>query len=297
MLDEHRRGWTVALSSRRRLRQIVFQIGTAKYGVRDENGDLCDDRLRAMAAHDEVKMFEVKLSQGAKPGKGGILPGTKVTEEIAKIRGIPARQDSISPNRHRDIDSVDDLLDMTARVREVTGRPVGFKSVVGAYGWLEALCEAIHARGIESAPDFITVDSGDGGTGAAPMPLMDNVGLPVKEALPVVVDILIRYGLARTHQGDRLRQADHPGRSRMGILRGRRLRRFRTRLHVRSRLHPGAKVQQEYLSDRHHDARSPPTARPRPGGQINTGKEFRRKATVRHRDHRPFLWRCTPARP
>lgn len=174
---------------------IVFQIGTAKYGVRDAAGNLSDQKLRDVAAHDQVKMFELKLSQGAKPGKGGILPAVKVTEEIAGIRGIPAHHDSISPNRHLDIDSVADLLDVIARVRNVTGKPAGFKTVVGAYGWLETLCQEIHARGIECAPDFITIDSGDGGTGAAPMPLMDNVGLPVKESLPVVVDILVRYGL------------------------------------------------------------------------------------------------------
>jgi glutamate synthase domain-containing protein 2 len=174
---------------------IVFQMGTAKYGVRDEAGDLSDEKLREVAAHDQVKMFEIKLSQGAKPGKGGILPAVKVTEEIAGIRGIPAFSDSISPNRHLDIDSVDDLLDMVARIRTVTGKPVGFKTVIGAYGWLESMCAEIHARGLESAPDFITVDSGDSGTGAAPMPLMDNVGLPIKESLPVVVDILTKYGL------------------------------------------------------------------------------------------------------
>ncbi|NKB49030.1 MAG: FMN-binding glutamate synthase family protein [Alphaproteobacteria bacterium] len=174
---------------------IVFQIGTAKYGVRDAAGNLSDDKLREVAAHDQVKMFELKLSQGAKPGKGGILPAVKVTEEIAGIRGIPAFQDSISPNRHVDIDSVPDLLDMIVRIRDVTGKPVGFKTVVGAYGWLETLCQEVHKRGIESAPDFITVDSGDGGTGAAPMPLMDNVGLPIKESLPVVVDILTKFGL------------------------------------------------------------------------------------------------------
>ncbi|MCB2099457.1 MAG: FMN-binding glutamate synthase family protein [Rhodobacterales bacterium] len=174
---------------------IVFQIGTAKYGVRDADGNLSDDHLAAVAAHPQVRMFELKLSQGAKPGKGGILPAAKVTEEIAAIRGIPAHRDSLSPNRHTDIDSVADLLDMVERVRRVTGRPVGFKAVVGAYGWLESLCREIQARGADSAPDFITVDSGDGGTGAAPMPLMDNVGLPVKESLPMVVDILTRHGL------------------------------------------------------------------------------------------------------
>jgi glutamate synthase domain-containing protein 2 len=174
---------------------IVFQIGTAKYGVRDDDGRLSDDKLREIAAHDQVKMFELKMSQGAKPGKGGILPAGKVTKEIAKIRGIKAGQDSISPNRHPEIDNNGQLLDFINHAREVTGKPVGFKGVIGAYGWLSSLCEEIHARGIECAPDFIAVDSGDGGTGAAPMPLMDNVGLPVKESLPMVIDILKRHGL------------------------------------------------------------------------------------------------------
>ena len=174
---------------------IVFQVGTAKYGVRDQNGELSDDKLREIGAIDQVKMIEVKLSQGAKPGKGGILPGEKVTAEISEIRGIPAGEDSISPNRHPDIDSAGDLLDMMNRIRDVSGLPVGFKSVIGAYGWLEELFEEIHKRGIDSAPDFITVDSGDGGTGAAPMSLIDNVGLPIRESLPLVVDLLAKHGL------------------------------------------------------------------------------------------------------
>lgn len=174
---------------------IVFQIGTAKYGVRTEHGGLSDEKLRGIAAHGAVKMFEVKLSQGAKPGKGGILPGSKVTREIAEIRGIMKGTDSISPNRHPEIDSAEDLLNFIAHVRNVTGKPVGFKTVVGAYGWLEELCQIIQRRGVESAPDFITVDGGDGGTGAAPMTLMDNVGLTLREALPMVSDILIRHGL------------------------------------------------------------------------------------------------------
>lgn len=174
---------------------IVFQIGTAKYGVRSESGELSDDKLREVASNEQVQMFEIKLSQGAKPGKGGILPGAKVTKEIAGIRGIPAGEDSISPNRHPEIDSVDDLLDFIDRVRTVTGKPTGFKSVIGAYGWLERMCEQVHERGIESAPDFITVDSGDGGTGAAPLSLIDSVGVPVKVSLPLVDDILRKYGL------------------------------------------------------------------------------------------------------
>jgi glutamate synthase domain-containing protein 2 len=174
---------------------IVFQIGTAKNGVRDLQGNLDDDKIREVAAIDAVRMFEIKMSQGAKPGKGGILPGGKVTEEIANIRGIPVGDDAISPNRHLDINSNSDLLDMIQRVRKVSGKPVGFKAVIGAYGWLDGLFEEINKRGIESAPDFITVDSADGGTGAAPMPLIDDVGLPLRESLPMVVDKLNEYGL------------------------------------------------------------------------------------------------------
>ncbi|MBI4757159.1 MAG: FMN-binding glutamate synthase family protein [Betaproteobacteria bacterium] len=174
---------------------IVFQIGTAKYGVRDLDGQLCDDKLREVAAHPQVRMFEIKLSQGAKPGKGGILPGVKVVDQIARIRGIRVGQDSISPNRHPDINNHHDLLDMIERVRRVTGRPVGFKAVMGAYGWLDLLFEEIHRRGIECAPDFITVDGAEGGTGAAPLPLIDMVGLSLREGLPLVVDRLTEYGL------------------------------------------------------------------------------------------------------
>jgi glutamate synthase domain-containing protein 2 len=174
---------------------IVFQIGTANYGVRDTDGHLADDRLREVAAYPQVKMFELKLSQGAKPGKGGILPGLKVTEEIAGIRFIPVGQDSISPNRHAEVNSAEELLDLIDRVRSVTGKPTGFKCVMGAYGWLEELFDLIRRRGIETAPDFITIDSADGGSGAAPMSLIDYMGLPVKESLPLVADMLGRSGL------------------------------------------------------------------------------------------------------
>lgn len=174
---------------------IVFQIGTAKYGVRDTDGTLSERKLAEVAANETVRMFEIKLSQGAKPGKGGILPGGKVTEEISRIRGIPVGRDSISPNRHPEIDCESQLLDFIAHVRGATGKPVGFKTVIGAYGWLEKLFEEVHIRGDECAPDFITVDSADGGTGAAPMSLIDYVGLPIKESLPLVVDKLNEYGL------------------------------------------------------------------------------------------------------
>lgn len=172
---------------------LVYQIGTAKYGVRDAEGNLSDDRLRSVAKH--VKAFEIKLSQGAKPGRGGVLPGGKVTAEIAEIRGIPKGQVSSSPNRHREIRSADDLLDMINHVRDITGKPVGFKSVLGSDKFPQDLCQTILKRGIEFAPDFITVDGGEGGTGAAPQILSDHVGLPITESLPLIVDVLSAYGL------------------------------------------------------------------------------------------------------
>ena len=176
---------------------IVFQMGTAKYGVRDLQGNLSDEKLQELAAHEQVRMFEIKLSQGAKPGKGGILPGGKVTEEIATIRGITPGHDSISPNRHTDIKCNEDLLYMINHIREVTGKPTGFKAVLGAYGWLDSLFAEINKTGIERAPDFITVDGADGGTGAAPMPLIDDMGLPLRESLPMLVDKLNEYGLRK----------------------------------------------------------------------------------------------------
>ena len=174
---------------------IVFQIGTAKYGVRNDDGTLSEEKLTAVAAHEQVKMFEIKLSQGAKPGKGGILPGIKVTKEIAAIRGIPVGEASISPNRHPEIADAYGLLDMVENVRRITGKPVGFKAVFGGYDWFEEFLQLVISKGANSAPDFITVDSGDGGTGAAPQALIDNVGLPLRESLPIVVDLLRKYGL------------------------------------------------------------------------------------------------------
>lgn len=174
---------------------IVFQIGTAKYGVRDDQGRLSDEKVRMISLHEQVRMFEIKLSQGAKPGKGGILPAAKVTSVIARTRGIPEGHDSLSPNRHPDINSLDDLLDMIHHIRELTGKPVGIKAVIGQVAWLDDFCQRIQERGFEYAPDFFTVDSADGGTGAAPQSLIDVMGLPIKRSLPLLVDKLVEYGL------------------------------------------------------------------------------------------------------
>lgn len=174
---------------------IMMQVGTANYGIRDGDGKFSPARAREIAALPQVKAFEIKLSQGAKPGKGGVLPAAKVTEQIAKIRGIAALQDSISPNRHRDIANADELLDKIAQIRDVTGKPVGVKTAVGGWQFINELAEAINRRGLEYAPDFIAIDGGEGGSGAAPQALMDHMALSISEALPRVVDALIETGL------------------------------------------------------------------------------------------------------
>ena len=140
-------------------------------------------------------MFELKLAQGAKPGKGGILPGEKVTKQIADIRGIAEGSDSLSPNRHLEVNNLGDLLDFIGHIRDVTGKPTGIKTVIGAEGGIQGLFDEITKRGPGSAPDFITIDGGEGGTGAAPMPLIDLVGMSIREALLMVVDMRNQAGL------------------------------------------------------------------------------------------------------
>ncbi|MBL8488153.1 MAG: FMN-binding glutamate synthase family protein [Rhodocyclaceae bacterium] len=174
---------------------LIMQIGTAKYGVRDAQGRLSPEKLREIAAHETVRAFEIKLSQGAKPGKGGVLPGSKVTAEIARIRGIAEGVDSLSPNRHPDVADVDALLDMICRVREATGKPVGIKTAIGGWRFMNELCAAVRRRGRADAPDFIAVDGGEGGSGAAPQALADHMALSISEALPRVVDSLVESGL------------------------------------------------------------------------------------------------------
>ncbi len=172
---------------------LIMQIGTAKYGIRDENGHFSPQRAKELSK--VVKAFEIKLSQGAKPGKGGLLPATKVGSEIAAIRGIPENQDSISPNRHKDINNIDELLDKIHYIRGLTGRPVGIKTAIGGWNFINELCDSINRRGLDYAPDFLTIDGGEGGSGAAPQTLIDHVSLPIAEALPRVVDSLLQSGL------------------------------------------------------------------------------------------------------
>lgn len=161
---------------------LIFQVGKAKYeryGVRDKGGKLSDSRLREISAH--VRAFEVKLSQGAKPERGGVLP------PAMGITGLGARA--------REIGSDADLLDMIARIRDVTGLPVGFKAAISSRTFMPGLCREIHRRGADSAPDFITVDGGEGGAGEVSQTFADNVGISLMESLPLVVDTLVEHGL------------------------------------------------------------------------------------------------------
>jgi len=173
---------------------VIFQIGTAKYGVRDKDGNLDDSKLAAIAALPQVKMFCIKLSQGAKPGRGGILPAAKVNEEIAGIRLIEAHKASISPNRHREITDIHTLLQFIARVRAATNKPVGIKMAMGDDTFIDRLFEYLRERPIE-APDFIQIDGGEGGTGAAPAPLADYVGQSIVQSLPLLAAKRRQYGL------------------------------------------------------------------------------------------------------
>jgi glutamate synthase domain-containing protein 2 len=172
---------------------VVMQMGTAKYGMRNLDGSFSPEKAKELARH--VKAFEIKLSQGAKPGKGGVLPGGKVTDEISRIRGIPAGKDSISPNRHYDVANMEQLLDKVAYLRDLTGRPVGVKTAIGGWEFINDMCDTVLRRGKEYAPDFLHIDGGEGGSGAAPQTLMDHMALPIAEALPRVVDSLLQSDL------------------------------------------------------------------------------------------------------
>ena len=173
---------------------LIFQIGTAKYGIRDDQGNLDDDLLAQVAAGPQTKMIEIKLAQGAKPGKGGMLLKEKVTEEIARIRKLPVGVDAYSPPRHAEFDDVHGLFDFIDHVRSVARRPVGVKMVIGHPSEIESIA-ALMAHDLNRGPDFITIDGGEGGTGAAPLVLASHAGLPLKHALTVADRTLKKYNV------------------------------------------------------------------------------------------------------
>lgn len=173
---------------------LVWEIGSGYFGCRDAQGRFDPDRFAAAARDPQVKMVEVKLSQGAKPGHGGVLPAAKVSAEIAATRGVPMGMDCVSPARHSAFESPRGLLEFVARLRELSGgKPAGFKLAIGhPWEWF-GIAKAMHETGL--LPDFIVVDGAEGGTGAAPAEFIDHVGVPLQEALMLVHNTLVGLGL------------------------------------------------------------------------------------------------------
>ncbi len=173
---------------------LIWQIGTGYFGCRTPEGHFDPEMFRETARLDAVKMIEIKLSQGAKPGHGGILPASKLTREIARIRGVKRGKDVLSPPGHAAFDSPVGLLRFVARLRELSGgKPVGFKLCVGRPVDVMALCKAMLETGV--TPDFITVDGAEGGTGAAPLEFTNAVGYPLFDGLTLVHNLLVGTGL------------------------------------------------------------------------------------------------------
>ncbi len=169
---------------------LVWQIGTGYFGCRTPEGLFDADKFANKAQFESVKMIEIKLSQGAKPGHGGILPAAKVTAEIAQIRGVPLGQDVISPPYHRAFSTPKGLLDFIVQLRELSGgKPIGFKLCVGQPSEFLSICKAMVETGL--VPDFITVDGAEGGTGAAPMEFSNAIGMPLTDGLLFVHNALV----------------------------------------------------------------------------------------------------------
>ncbi|MBP6018235.1 MAG: FMN-binding glutamate synthase family protein [Burkholderiaceae bacterium] len=173
---------------------LIWNIGSGYFGCNDGKGNFSDQEFAARATRSNIKMIEIKLSQGAKPGHGGILPGAKVTGEIAAARGVPVGIDCNSPSHHSAFSTPIELLEFVARLRQLSGgKPVGFKLCIGhPWEWF-AIAKAMLETGI--TPDFIVVDGAEGGTGAAPVEFVDHVGTPLREALRLVHNTLVGIGL------------------------------------------------------------------------------------------------------
>ncbi|MEJ0064601.1 MAG: FMN-binding glutamate synthase family protein [Caulobacteraceae bacterium] len=173
---------------------IVWELGSGYFGCRTDDGHFDPDRFAASAAHDQVKMIEIKLSQGAKPGHGGVLPAAKVTPEIARTRGVPLGQDCISPPRHSAFSTPLEMMAFITRLRTLSGgKPVGFKLCIGHPWEFMGIAKAMLESGV--VVDFIVVDGGEGGTGAAPTEFSDHIGAPMREGLLFVHNTLIGAGL------------------------------------------------------------------------------------------------------
>ncbi len=175
---------------------LMWQLGTGYFGASDENGRFSLDQVAVqIEKYPEVRLIEIKLSQGAKPGKGGILPGAKVTAEISRIRGVPVGEDCLSPNSHSEFDSVDSMIDFIEMIAARTGLPVGIKSAIGKIDFWEELARRMKERG--EGPDFISIDGAEAGTGAAPLTFADHVALPFKIGFQRVYPMFQAEGISR----------------------------------------------------------------------------------------------------
>jgi len=173
---------------------LVWQLGSGYFGARDERGRFDLDQLIETVEANPVRAIEIKLSQGAKPGLGGVLPAPKITPEISRIRGVPQGQDCISPAAHPEFDDVDSLLDFVERIADATGLPVGIKSAIGESAIWSDLADAMVSG--ERGVDFITIDGGEGGTGAGPLVFTDQVALPFKVGFSRVYSEFARRGIS-----------------------------------------------------------------------------------------------------
>lgn len=173
---------------------LIWQVGTGYFGCRTKEGNFDADKFAQTASHTQVKMIELKLSQGAKPGHGGILPAKKNTHEIASIRGVEPFTQVNSPPMHTAFNGARGLLEFITKLRELSGgKPVGFKMCFGNEQDFRDICKEMKSTGMR--PDFITIDGGEGGTGAAPLEFSDSIGTPLKEGLAKAHDLLTEYGL------------------------------------------------------------------------------------------------------
>jgi glutamate synthase domain-containing protein 2 len=173
---------------------LIWQIGTGYFGCRDEEGEFSPEKFRQKSAEKSVKMVEIKLSQGAKPGHGGILPAEKNSPEISEIRGVAPYEKVNSPARHSTFSTPLELMKFIAELRELSdGKPIGFKLSIGRKSEFVSICKAMVESGIK--PDFITVDGGEGGTGAAPLEYANSVGMPLRDAVAFVADCLTGFNL------------------------------------------------------------------------------------------------------
>lgn len=174
---------------------VIFHFGTGYFGVRDENGNLSIDKLVKLVEENPfIRAIEIKLSQGAKPGKGGVLPGKKITKEISEIRGVPMGKDVLSPPRHSAFSNISEMLDIIEEIAKRTGLPVGIKSAVGKLDQWEELADLMLER--DHGPDFISIDGGEGGTGAAPPSFAAHVSLPFVYAFTDVYRLFEEKGLS-----------------------------------------------------------------------------------------------------